>query len=138
MPTRTTRSNRRTQTTARPGRPRRATGTPSARRGTPSRRGIAGGWLQRRQPKPSGINRVLSTARRAIPGSKGSLAAAGLALVGAAGVAVRRRGNDHDAHDHTPASNVNPPVSGPPTQTVTTPPNTSAGITEPPAPPTAA
>jgi len=144
MPTRTTRSTR-TPAAGRSSRPRRAAGTSSTRRGasarrtSTARRGLAGGWLQRRQPEPSGIKKAMSTARRALPGSKGSsaVAAAGLALVGAAGVALRKRGQDHDAHDHAPTTSVNPPVSGPPTATVTTPPDTSAVTTDSPTPPAA-
>jgi len=63
----------------------------ASRRPSPQRRGIAGGWLQRRQPEPSGINKALATARRALPRSKGALAAGGVAILGAAGVIARRR-----------------------------------------------
>jgi len=136
MPTRTTRPTR-TPSARRSSRPRRATGTSASRRGAPARRGLAGGWLQRRQPEPSGLKKAMSTARRALPHSKGSIAAAGLALVGAAGVALRKRGGEDGAHDHTPTTRTSPPVSGPPTPTVTTPPNTSAHTTSPPTPPAA-
>lgn len=127
MPTRTTRT-----TTSRP---RRTTSAPSTRRGTSARRGstarrgVAGGWLQRRHPEPKGVKKVLSK----MPTGKGGIAAAGLALVGAAGVALRKRGNDNGSHASTPTRvDTNPPVSGPPTSTVTTPPNTTAVTPEPP------
>jgi hypothetical protein len=69
------------------------------RHAAPQRRGIAGGWLQRRQPKPSTMQRIMG----AMPGRKG---AGGLAaLAGAAGLAFKKRDrlasmmrrNDHAA-----------------------------------------
>ena len=55
------------------------------RQAAPRRRGIAGGWLQRRQPKPSTMQRL----KGSMPGRKG---AGGLAaLAGAAGLAFKNR-----------------------------------------------
>jgi hypothetical protein len=70
--------------------PRRGVG----RRPAPRRRGIAGGWLQRRQPEPTGLGKAIATVKRAAPASRhGSLAAAaaGVAALGAAGLAYGRR-----------------------------------------------
>ncbi len=134
MPTRTARSTPSSRATRITG-TRRASPSrrgPSARRAATRRRGIAGGWLQRRQPQPKGIKKVLLTARR----SKGrsAFAAVGLALAGAAGVAFRKRdrGDELPHEKTTPAGDTSPPVNGPPTPSVTTPPNTSAHGTEPP------
>ena len=62
----------------------------SARRhAPPQRRGVAGGWLQRRQPKQSTMQRMMGSVSNAKPGRKG---AGGLAaLAGAAGLAFKNR-----------------------------------------------
>jgi hypothetical protein len=60
--------------------------THTRRHAAPQRRGIAGGWLQRRQPKSSTRQRITG----AMPGPKG---AGGLAaLAGAAALAFKSRG----------------------------------------------
>jgi hypothetical protein len=128
MPTRTSSTR---SPASRRATPARRSSTPSSRRssttrrGSAQRRGLAGGWLQRRQPEPKGVKKAISTARGAVPSGKGGvLAAAGLALAGVAGAALRKRSR----HEETPEyrATTTPPVSGPPTNTVTTPPNTSA------------
>lgn len=77
----------------RPGRPARP--TPRKSGGT-QRRGVAGGWLQRSQPKPKGIKGALSGLGRSKPRSAGKSkrggAAGGMALAaGAAGLAFKNR-----------------------------------------------
>lgn len=82
MPTTTT-SRRRSSTAG----TRRFSGhaMTARRHAAPQRRGIAGGWLQRRQPKPSAMQRIMGK----MPGRKG---AGGLAaLAGAAGLAFKNR-----------------------------------------------
>lgn len=83
MPT-TTRGRRSSATTT-----RRFSGPAmnARRHAAPQRRGVAGGWLQRRQPpKQSALQRMMSR----MPGRKG---AGGLAAIaGAAGLAFKNRG----------------------------------------------
>jgi hypothetical protein len=72
-------------------RPRRFTGPAMnpRRHAAPQRRGVAGGWMQRRQPKQSTMQRMMGGMGKAKPGRKG---AGGLAaLAGAAGLAFKNR-----------------------------------------------
>jgi hypothetical protein len=96
-----------TQTTRAP-RVRRAPTRP-ARRSAAQRRGIAGGWIQRRPPQPTGARKALAAVKGAVPASKGaSAAAAGLALLGAAGLAYRRRDKPEPAAPAEPAIDTAP------------------------------
>jgi LPXTG-motif cell wall-anchored protein len=91
--------------------------TRSRRTTTPRRRGIAGGWLQRSQPEPSGVKRAVRTVTRALPSSRpgtkklSAAAAGGLALLAAGGLAFRKRHEASPGGDHSRAAT---PVGSPP------------------------
>lgn len=62
----------------------------------PRRRGLTGGWLQRRQPEPTGMKKAMRTVTHGSK-SKPAVAAAGAALLAVGGLAFRRRGKSDDA-----------------------------------------
>lgn len=134
MPTRTARP---TRTPSRASAPRRTTGRRS--NATATRRGLAGGWLQRRKPQPSRKSKAAAAAKNALPSGKSAAAAAGLALVGAVGVALRKRG-EHDEQRPAPVTTApipsTPPVAPAVNSTPPVAPPTSADVpsTTPPAP----
>ena len=115
MPAMTRRPPRRSTT---PTHSSRAWATRSRHATAPRRRGIAGGWLQRSQPEPSGVKRAVATVRRALPSSRpgsktlSAVAAGGLALLAAGGLAFRKRHDGAPDVDH--ASAVTPVGSPPP------------------------
>src|SRR4051794_22517703 len=103
--------------------PAPATRTTSPRAGrmvrrtaTPQRRGLAGGWLQRRQPEPSGVKKALSAVSRAFAGARSkkgpAAAAAGAALVTAGGLALRKRQKDPTAADGPTSPAPGVPAAG--------------------------
>ena len=96
--------------------------------------------IQRRKPEPSGVGNTIAVAKRALSSSKGAsaAAAAGLAFVGAAGVALRRRvKHDSAVEDRGPVATPSPVVEPtPPVARPSAPAAPSDGIA-PPAPPVA-
>ena len=128
MPTRTARPARTGTRTSTPSRSAASRRRSTPKRSTPKRTGVAGGWLQRRQAPTSRKSKAVGALKRGLPsGKKGSSAgvAAGLALLGAAGVALRKRtGGDHSSD--VPATPTTTPVTpAAPATNVTSTPSTA-------------